>query len=79
MAISFNEEQTYLTAPVSAEKNGIPGLVIRWGLAKDEKGASKILIAAVILLIVIAIALFAWGSPSTREVVPVDINKLNAK
>jgi hypothetical protein len=55
--VSFNEESEVVQTPMSApstSKKGLYGLVIKMGLAKDEKQASGVLL--VIALIAVAIA-----------------------
>lgn len=52
--ISFDEEPSYQQAPVAASQPYFVRLVIRWGFAKDQKSAEKLLIGVVIVALVIA-------------------------
>lgn len=74
--ISFDEENTVMrAAPLVAQQPALVKLVIRWGLAKDQKGAEMVLIgtAVVAALLAIAIPLMSGGkSMSPPPVVPMN-------
>ena len=50
MSVTFDEEQQITRAPQS-RASGLYGLVIRWGFAKNEKGASAVLLVATGIMI----------------------------
>jgi hypothetical protein len=55
--VSFDEESTL--APIQqarASQPALVGLAIRWGFAKDEKGAHMVLIGVVVAAVILAIA-----------------------
>lgn len=65
--ISFQEEDQTLApriAPVQ-KQGGLIGLVIKTGLAKDEKGANTVLIIVGVIAAVSAVAIFMLGGPNT--------------
>ncbi len=47
--IQFTEEQQYGPAPVASSQPALVKLVIRWGLAKDEKSAQYVLLSVTVL------------------------------
>jgi len=56
--ISFDEENTTMrAAPIATQQPALVKLVIRWGLAKDQKGAEMVLIGTAIIAAVLAIAI----------------------
>ncbi len=56
--ISFDEENTSVrAAPLATQQPALVKLVIRWGLAKDQKGAEIVLISVAIIAAVLAIAI----------------------
>ena len=61
MSVTFDEEQQITRAPQS-RASGLYGLVIRWGFAKNEKGASAVLLVATGIMIVLIIGLWAMSS-----------------
>ena len=55
--ISFDEESTTVrAAPIAAQQSALVKLVIRWGLAKDQKGAEMVLIVTAVVAAALAIA-----------------------
>lgn len=65
--ISFQEEDQMLAPRAVAPKQagGLIGLVIKLGLAKDEKGANMVLIIVGVIAAVAAVSIFMLGGPST--------------
>ena len=57
MSVTFDEEQQLVKVP-QAGVSGLYGLVIRWGFAKDEKGATTVLLIAAGVMIVFVIGLW---------------------
>ena len=56
--ISFDEENTSVrAAPLATQQPALVKLVIRWGLAKDQKGAELVLIGTAVIAAVLAIAI----------------------
>lgn len=55
--ISFDEENTTMrAAPIASQQPALVKLVIRWGLAKDQKGAEMVLIVIAVIAAALAIA-----------------------
>jgi hypothetical protein len=67
MSVTFDEEQQVVRTPQTAV-SGLYGLVIRWGFAKDAKGASMVLMIAAVSLAVFAIGLLVFGSGSSNTI-----------
>lgn len=65
MSVTFDEEQQIARVPRTGV-SGLYGLVIRWGFAKDEKGASTVLLVATGVMIVFVIGLWIT-SPGTSK------------
>jgi len=67
--ISFDEENTTMrAAPIATQQPALVKLVIRWGLAKDQKGAEMVLIGTAIIAAVLAIAIpLMTGGESSRS------------
>ena len=66
--ISFQEEDQMLAPRAAAAPKapgGLIGLVIKTGLAKDEKGANTVLIIVGVIAAVSAVAIFMLGGSST--------------
>lgn len=57
MSVEFNEPQ-YAARTVSSRTSGIAGLVIKMGLAKDQKSANAVLIIVIVLCVLITVAVF---------------------
>jgi len=57
MSVEFNENQP-LNYNYQPKKGGIGNLLIKMGLAKDDKGAEKIMIIIVIICIALSIYFF---------------------
>jgi hypothetical protein len=56
--ISFDEEATLVrSAPLAAQQPALVKLVIRWGLAKDPKGAQLLLVLVTVISVVLAVAI----------------------
>ncbi|MBU2103919.1 hypothetical protein KKD81_00015 [Patescibacteria group bacterium] len=74
--ISFNEENTTVRpTPIAAQQPALVKLVIRWGLAKDQKGAEMVLIGTAVIAATLAIAIpFMSGSVDrpAPQVVPMN-------
>jgi len=73
--VSFDEERTLAPLPqMQAAQPALVKLVIRWGFAKDEKGAHAVLIGVVVCAVILAIAvplmLRQEDKPLTVPVVP---------
>ncbi|HWH16302.1 MAG TPA: hypothetical protein VNU25_01825 [Candidatus Paceibacterota bacterium] len=57
MPIEFNEPE-YAARAVSQHTSGIAGLVIKMGLAKDQKSANAVLIGVIVLCLLVMLAVF---------------------
>lgn len=56
--VSFDEESTLAPMPqVRSSQPALVSLVMRWGFAKDEKGAQAVLVGVVVLGIVAAVGI----------------------
>lgn len=58
--VSFEEETYHAPQSSSVKGNGLLGMVMRTGLAKDEKEASTFLLWSAIAGCVLAVGLFGW-------------------
>lgn len=69
--VQFEEDDNYTPSsftPESSEAKGIIGLVIRSGIAKDEKQATYVLLGIMIInVVVISLLLFGGGSSSSSN------------
>ncbi|MDQ1299964.1 MAG: hypothetical protein QG636_632 [Patescibacteria group bacterium] len=55
--VSFDEESTLAPIPqVRSSQAALVGLVMRWGFAKDAKGAQTVLVGVVVAAVILAIA-----------------------
>lgn len=64
--VQFQDQNNVYRAP---KKKGLSAMVIKWGLAKDEKGAQMVLlIIAVVAILIGGFFMFSGGSAG----VPVD-------
>jgi len=71
--VEFNEPNYATRAsgiPAAGGSSAFSRLVIKTGLAKDEKGAQRVLLIIAILAIVIAAFVFFGGHKSAPEVPP---------
>ena len=73
--VAFQEESQYKIRPQGiAKKKGLPGLVMKMGLAPDEKSAELVLIIVAVLAAVVALGVFIFGgvrgNPPERPAVP---------
>ena len=59
-SVEFNENQSTNNA-YQNKKGGISNLVIKMGLAKDEKGANKVMLTVAIIFFLLAIYFFIKG------------------
>jgi hypothetical protein len=50
-----SDQQQFQSRPDAKQKGGLIGLLVRNGLAKDEAGANKVLIAILIIVIILII------------------------
>lgn len=66
--IKFDESQ-YAYAMNQKTPSGIPGLVVRLGLAKDEEGAQKVLLVIFVVCVVATIAIF-YSTTEAPSLVP---------
>ena len=57
MPVEFNEPE-YAARAVPGRTSGIAGLVIRMGLAKDQKSANTVLIVTIVLCLLVMLAVF---------------------
>lgn len=67
--VSFDEEPVAVPQPLSAQAPALVRLVMRWGFAKDQKGAEQFLlwtIGACVLLIVGVFFLTAQSVPEAE-------------
>jgi len=76
--VSFDEERTLAPVPqIQASQPALTRVVIRWGFAKDEKGAQGVLIGVIIAAVVLAIAvplmLRQKDKPLPAPVVPLPV------
>ena len=69
--VVFEEERRYTTQPRQASlpssKGGLLELVIQLRLAKDNKGAERVLLITAVAAVVITIAIFIWSGTSEYE------------
>jgi len=61
--VSFNEEPQYQAQSAVPRGSAFTRLAIRWGFAKDEKGAERFLLCVVGVCVLLAIAVFFFASP----------------
>ena len=55
--VSFDEERTLAPSPQQeTTQPALVGLVIRWGFAKDQKGAQMVLIGIIVVAVTLAVA-----------------------
>lgn len=67
--VSFDEEQSVYAAPSSG--GGMLTLVKKWGLAKDDAGAQKVLLGTAIAAIILAVGIaFMFLIPHTPPKAP---------
>jgi len=59
--IQFDESRFVSQAPVSSSPSGIIGMVIKTGLAKDERSASKYLLFAAAVMVLASVILFVMA------------------
>ncbi len=68
--IQFQEEEQYTPRRgVTSESRGMAKLVIGWGLAKDEKGATRVLIGIAVGAIILAFAVPMLLGTSSGQIV----------
>lgn len=61
MSVTFDEEQQIARVPQTST-SGLYGLVIRWGFAKDAKGATTVLLVTAGVMIVFVIGFWITSS-----------------
>ena len=64
------EEPEYARSAALEKHSWLAGLVIKTGLAKDDLGAQKVLLIALVLIIVATIAVFWMSSNSSSQTPP---------
>ena len=69
MNVVFNEEQAY-GRTVARTPRGLFALVIGWGLAKDEKSATTVLLILFGITLILAVGVIVLASPSKQAVSP---------
>ena len=79
--VQFEEDDnSYSQSPFTAERTepkGIIGLVIRAGIAKNEKQATYFLLGIMLLnIIIIAFLLFGGGSSNSSGPSPLPVNRV---
>ena len=63
--LQFDTEQEFAPTSASAEPKGLTAIVMRYGLAKDEKSAQYVLLGTAVVAILIAVGLpFLFGGPT---------------
>lgn len=69
--VQFEEDDNYTSSSFTGENSeakGIIGLVIRTGIAKDEKQATYVLLGIMIInVIIISLLLFGGGNSSSNS------------
>jgi hypothetical protein len=68
--IRFDGEESYAPRPLRPRAKGLAGLVVRWGLAKNERSAQLVLLAAALIAFLIALALFMGSAFSGAATLP---------
>ena len=64
--IEFDEDQVYVPRDFQKTAMG-EGVIIRLGLAKDKAGAQKILIGILLVLLILAVIVFAMSGSETFD------------
>lgn len=67
--IQFEEPRYTQSASTERGPGGVSGMVIRYGLARDEAGAQKVMLAILALCVVLIFILWTYSS-SPAVVVP---------
>lgn len=75
MNVQFDEEQfTTPTYGFDEEPKGMSGLLMRWGIAKDQSGANIILLILAVVFVILTIFVFAFSGggskPTSGEIFP---------
>lgn len=70
MNVTFEEEQQLSRAPVQSTAKGMTALVISWGLAKNEKGATTVLLITAGAALALALGVWLFSSPARPAVSP---------
>lgn len=65
--VSFDEEPVLAARPLSAQSPALVRLVMRWGFAKDEKGAQNVLLGTIGICALIIIGVFVLGAVNKPE------------
>ena len=70
--VSFEEERQYVhTSFARTSRKGLRGLVIKWGWAKDDAGAEKILLIVAGAALIVAISTtFLLGGENKNTPIP---------
>ena len=70
--IQFNEDQNYSYTRYQQRTSGFVSLIIKLGLAKDEKDANKVIVIIGIIAITITIGVFMFGGGGNKNKAPTD-------
>lgn len=65
--VSFDEEHQY-APPAAVKQSWLVRMAFKTGLAKTEKEAQYVLLGVAALAVVVAVAFFLWGMPSSAPV-----------
>ncbi len=79
--VLFTEEQQYTPTPVGTSQSALVKLVIRWGLAKDEKSAQHVLLGTAIVMVSLMFWVLASnvgiGTSNTKRLTPDQLRAQN--
>lgn len=65
--LQFDTEQEYAPSSAPEGPKGLNALVIRWGLAKDEKTARYVLLGSAVVFVALAILVpFLFSGPAQK-------------
>ncbi len=62
--IQYNESEFARPNPIAVKRSWLAGLVIKFGLAKDDAGAQKALIVVLIVVVIAIVLILILGGDS---------------
>ena len=68
--VSFNEEPQALQRPMASHATGLSGLLIKWGVAKNESETTPILIGVLVIMFIAIIGIWFLNSDSSEPPPP---------
>ncbi len=69
--VQFQEEQSYQRFGAPKPQGGLIGLVMKFGLAKNQKDAQIVLIGVLILVLILTFfMIYRWQSAATANMPP---------